>query len=190
MHLELDLQPFKLQHIISKRNISINNSNHVIVTVGSNERIEFCKSIGATDGINYKTNPNFNEKVKELTNGKGVDFVLDFIGATYWNNNIDSLAIDGRMIILGFMGGVKLENVDISPFLRKRITVTGSSLRSRSLDYQIQLRDIFVQELLPQIIKDNLKPIIDREFNWNQIVEAHIHMESNANMGKIVVSTE
>ncbi|KAJ3272203.1 hypothetical protein HDV01_005857 [Terramyces sp. JEL0728] len=162
---------------------------NIIVTAGSDEKIAYCKSLGATSGINYKTAPEFGQQVLKET-GRGADFILDFIGASYWNNNMEALAMDGRMVILGLMGGFKLPEADISPFLRKRIQVTGSTLRSRTIDFQVQLKDIFTNELLPRIVSGELKPVIDREYSWENIVEAHLHMEANANVGKILVSTD
>ncbi|KAJ3253623.1 hypothetical protein HK103_000411 [Boothiomyces macroporosus] len=168
--------------------IQIANAN-IIVTAGSDEKIAYCKSLGATSGINYKTTPEFGQQVLKET-GRGADFVLDFIGASYWKNNMEALAMDGRMVILGLMGGFKLPEVDISPFLRKRIQVSGSTLRSRTVEYQAQLKEIFEKELLPRIVSGELKPVIDREYSWNNIVDAHLHMEANGNIGKILVSTD
>ncbi|KAI8896948.1 NAD(P)H quinone oxidoreductase, PIG3 family [Globomyces pollinis-pini] len=161
--------------------------NEIIVTAGSDEKIQFCKSLGATHGVNYKKEPLFSESILNFTNGKGADVVVDFIGANYWNENMKSIAKDGRMVMLGFMGGTIVDSVDLRPFLMKRIQVNGSTLRSRDLDYQIKLRNLFVETLLPLFEEKKLKPIIDRVFDWNQVSDAHTYLESNQSMGKILV---
>ncbi|KAL2912222.1 hypothetical protein HK105_208290 [Polyrhizophydium stewartii] len=156
---------------------------------GADDKARMCESLGATTAINYKTD-DFAKRVHEVTGGRGVDVIVDFVGASYWDRNLESLAIDGRMVMLAFLGGAKIESSNIGVILRKRLQINGSSLRSRTLDYQIELRDRFVRDSLPLFANGSLKPVIDRVFSWHQIGDAHRHMESNASVGKIVVHVD
>ncbi|KAJ3336542.1 hypothetical protein HDU91_001748, partial [Kappamyces sp. JEL0680] len=170
-------------------------AKQIIATAGSDAKLERCKALGATAVVNYKTT-KFEEVVSRVTSGKGVDVLMDFIGASYWSQNLESLAVDGRMTIQGLMGGAQVEGscysltpgMNLSVFLRKRITIHGTTLRARSLEYQIGLRDVFVEQILPQFESGQLKPIVDRVFKWTEIESAHELMQSNGNVGKIVVA--
>ncbi|KAG1494578.1 hypothetical protein G6F54_007782 [Rhizopus delemar] len=145
--------------------------------------------IGATRGLNYKAHQWKNE-IKELTKDKGVDIIIDFIGRDYWKSNIDSLAIDGRMVILAYLSGPDIENTHISDFVIKRISIRGSNLRDRSLSYQSELRNqVYNNVVLKHFAKKdgNLKPIVDKVFKWEDIADAHQYLESNQSIGKIVV---
>ncbi|TPX59572.1 hypothetical protein SpCBS45565_g07696 [Spizellomyces sp. 'palustris'] len=162
-------------------------AKNIIVTAGHEDKLAFCKSLGATHGINYKKE-DFQEKVQDITNGKGVNAIVDFIGAGYWDKNLASLAVDGRMVLLAFLQGAVLEKSNMAPILLKRLKIQGSTLRSRSLEYQIVLRNHIEKEVLPGLVDGSLKLIIDKEFGWTDIVDAHRYMESNQSMGKIVVT--
>lgn len=113
----------------------------ILVTASAGKH-EICKNLGADITIDYRTQ-NFEEVIKEVTQEIGVDIIVDFLGASYFQKNINSLAMDGRMVLLAFMGGIKIEELNIVNFLRKRIKVMGSTLRARSLDYKIQLTQDF-----------------------------------------------
>ncbi|KAI9001664.1 putative quinone oxidoreductase [Gaertneriomyces semiglobifer] len=164
-------------------------ANKIIVTAGSAEKLEFCKGIGATHGINYRTQ-DFQEEVQQITSGNGVAAIVDFIGANYWNSNIGSLARDGRMCMLALMGGASVDHADIGPILMKRLKIEGSTLRSRDITYQTRLRDAVVEHVLPHILNGELKAIIDREYPWGDIVQAHRRMEANETKGKIIVTVK
>eukprot|EP00842_Homolaphlyctis_polyrhiza_P005526 jgi/Hompol1/5975/HPOL_002131-RA len=161
-------------------------ARNIIATAGSDDKTAFCKSLGATTVVNYKTE-DFAVKVKEATEGRGVNVLIDFVGAPYWNKNLESLALDGRMVMLSFLGGATLESTNLGLILRKRLQINGSTLRSRSFGYQIELRNRFVEDCLPLFLNGTLKPIIDRTYDWTEISDAHRHMESNTSIGKIVV---
>jgi tumor protein p53-inducible protein 3 len=161
-------------------------ARHIIVTCGSDEKIEFCKQLGATHGVNYRTE-SFRERVTEWTQGQGVAVILDFIGADYWHDNIQVLAVDGCMVQLAFMSGTVVKEFDIAPILRKRLRIEGSTLRSRSREYHQRLREYFCAYVLPAIISGELKHHVDRTFSWRDVAEAHRYMESNQNRGKIVL---
>ena len=159
----------------------------IYVTAGSQEKIDFCvKELGATAGFNYHTQ-DWAKEILEVTEGKGVDIIIDFIGATYFQGNLDAAARDGRIVTLATMGGTKLpEGVDISAFVRKRIRFEGSSLRSRDEDYQGKLRNTLADHALPKMREGGFKVLVEKVFPWEQIVEAHQLMESNKTKGKII----
>ncbi|KAI8906399.1 hypothetical protein EDD86DRAFT_60561 [Gorgonomyces haynaldii] len=163
-------------------------AKNIIVTCGSAEKQAFCKSLGATHAINYKEDTAFSKLVLEATDKKGVDVLIDFVGAPYWNENLQSLALDGRMVMLAFLGGAVVKESNLGVILRKRLQINGSTLRSRTPAYHKELKQLFETMLLPSIVKGDLKAVIDRELDWNQIVLAHELMEQNQNSGKIVMT--
>jgi len=164
-------------------------ANCVFATVGTDDKAKFCEDLGATKGINYKTE-DWAEKILALTENRGVDIVLDFIGKDYWESNIKVLAREGKMILLGFISGSVVENLNLAPLLAKCARVEGSSLRSRPLEYRSRLRDAVQREVVPRIDTGELSLVIDREFNWTEIQEAHRYLESNASVGKVIVNVE
>jgi NADPH:quinone reductase-like Zn-dependent oxidoreductase len=164
----------------------IGGASAIYVTAGSQEKIDFCvNELGATAGFNYKTQ-DWAKEVLKVTDGKGVDLIIDYIGANYFQGNLDVAARDGHIVHLGALSGTKLPaGVDISAFVRKRIRFEGSSLRSRDLDYQGELRDK-LEEYLPQFEDGTLKILVDEVFPWEKIVDAHKLMEKNVTKGKII----
>lgn len=157
-----------------------------IVTAGSSEKLQFCSSLGANYTINYKDG-NFSNKVLEITNGKGVNVILDFIGASFWECNIQSLSIDGRWILVGSLGGREIKDVNLGTFLKKRISFIGSTLRSRSLFTKLELTRNFANFAAGKFSKGSLSPIIDSVYDWKDVDLAQNRMEQNLNMGKIVL---
>jgi len=124
--------------------------------------------------------------VRDVTGGKGVDVVVDFVGADYFQKNIDVVARDGRIVLLALLSGGKIEGgVDIAAVLYKRVRIEGSTLRSRDEEYQRRLRDA-LEEYIPDFEEGKLKVVIDTVLPWDQIQEAHRIMEGNKNKGKIV----
>lgn len=158
----------------------------VIVTAGSVEKRELCLSLGADIAIDYKSGP-FAPHVKEATDGNGVNLILDFIGAPYWKQNIDSLAVDGKLVMIGIMGGSKVDNVDLGKLLFKRIQVIGTALRTQPLDKKITLTKEFANYAIPKFEAGVLKPVIDSIVDWDKANEAHERMEKNKNAGKIIL---
>ena len=152
----------------------------------STSKHKVCQDLGAQTCIDYHTQ-NFEQVIKELTNGEGVDVILDFVAASYYQQNLNSLAMDGRMVMLAFLGGVKVPNVNLAPMLTKRLKIMGSTLRSRSLDYQIALTNSFCAFGYDALKSDTIKPVLDKVFPWKQVQEAHQYMEANLNTGKIVL---
>jgi putative PIG3 family NAD(P)H quinone oxidoreductase len=161
----------------------------IIVTAGSAEKIERCIALGATKGINYKSE-DFSIAVEAETRGRGVDVILDFIGADYWQKNMDSLGVDGRWVIIGSMGGVKVKDASLADILKKRVTLVGTTLRSRSLEYKRDLLKRFETDCGLALNYGELKPIIDRTFDLSEAGLAHERMESNKNFGKIILSVQ
>lgn len=158
----------------------------IYVTAGSDEKISFCvNQLGATAGFNYRTQ-NWAEELSKATNGRGVDVIVDYIGAGYFQDNLKSAALDGRIVNLAFLGGIKVENVDISYFLRKRIRYEGSTLRSRDEEYQRKLRNMLVDNALEKLRNKEFKVFVEKVFRVEDVVEAHKLMESNQTKGKII----
>lgn len=159
----------------------------VIATVGSEEKKAVCEKLGADYVILYKQQ-DFAAKILEYTNQRGVELLLDFVGASYWEKNIQSLALDGRMVLISFLGGAKLSAVSLSPILLKRLQITGTTLKSRDLAYKSKLVDEFRQVVMPFFYSGKLKPVIHRVYHWHEVKEAHREMEENKNIGKIILS--
>ncbi|MGD8368260.1 MAG: NAD(P)H-quinone oxidoreductase [Desulfobacterales bacterium] len=165
------------------------NGCRVLVTAGTQEKADACRDLGADVGIVYRSE-DFNERVLAVTEGHGVDVILDFIGGSYFAKNLGCIALDGRLVILSLLGGRYPRDADLGVLLQKRIRIIGSTLRSRSLDYRARLAEEFVQRWLPKFSTGDLKPIVDRVLPWVQAAEAHRVMEGNRNIGKIILSVD
>ncbi|WP_078394465.1 NAD(P)H-quinone oxidoreductase [Shouchella patagoniensis] len=159
----------------------------VIVTAGSQDKLDFCQSLGADVLINYKEE-DFSEKVKEATNGKGVDVILDFIGADYWEKNLASIATEGRWVLIGILGGAEVETLNLFALMSKCVQLTGTLLTPRSDTYKAELTNEFAHVALPLFEKKTLQPVVDKIFPIEESTIAHEHMEANKNIGKIVLS--
>ncbi|KAK3773329.1 hypothetical protein RRG08_023214 [Elysia crispata] len=157
-----------------------------IITAGSQEKIDFVKTLGAAAGINYKEEA-VAERVLELTNGKGVDLVLDCVGASMYEENLKALALDGRWIVYGLMGGAIKSDVNLGGLLRKRASLIFSTLRSRSLEFKSSLVRDFSQLALPRFEDGTFQPIVQKILPLSDIAKAHTLMEANKTLGKIVL---
>ncbi|MDE0085865.1 MAG: NAD(P)H-quinone oxidoreductase [Candidatus Poribacteria bacterium] len=157
----------------------------VFVTAGTSDKIDNCKTLGATAGINYKQS-DFVTEIERLTDGDGVDVVLDFIGAPYLARNLHILKTKGRLLQVGLMGGSTTE-IDLGIVMRKRLQIIGSVMRSQSLDEKISITQRFVQRWLPALKEGTLQPVIDSVHPLAQVREAHQYMEANRNFGKIIL---
>ena len=157
----------------------------VYATAGTDDTCKYVTDTGgATAAFNYKTQ-DWAEEVKKATGGKGVDYIVDFVGGSYFNKNLDAAARDGRIVMLGTLGGAQVPDAQIGMILYKRIRIEGSTLRSRDEDYQGRLRDR-LEKYLPEFDSGKLKIVIDSVLPWEQIQDAHRHMEDGKNSGKIV----
>ena len=160
----------------------------VFGTAGSAEKLSGAAKLGLDVGINYHQQ-DFAAVVKEHTGGAGVDVLLDVVGGPYWDQNIASMAILGRLVEVGLMGGGRVE-VDLSQLLFKRLQVWGTVLRSRPIEEKLALNAQFKRHVLPHLVSGSMKPVVDRSFPLEEVVEAHRYMESNANFGKIVLTVD
>ncbi|MFK0208966.1 NAD(P)H-quinone oxidoreductase [Agrobacterium sp. NPDC090283] len=158
----------------------------VYATAGSAEKCEACVKLGAKRAINYREE-DFATVIKTETGGKGVDVVLDMIGAAYFEKNLAALAKDGCLSIIAFLGGAVAEKVNLTPIMVKRLTVTGSTMRPRTADEKRAIRDDLVEQVWPLIESGQLAPVINRVFTLDEVVEAHRLMESSNHIGKIVM---
>jgi NADPH2:quinone reductase len=156
-----------------------------IVTAGNDEKVEFCKAFGASGAINYRTE-KVSDRVLEITKGQGVDVILDMVGAPYLNDNIKLLRKDGRLIMIGFLGGSR-SNLNFLQIMLKRLNVTGSTMRSRAASEKQSIRDALREEIWPVISNEGLKPHVFKTFPLGEVSEAHKLMESSEHIGKIVL---
>lgn len=160
--------------------------SNVYVTAGSDEKCAACVKIGADAAINYKTQ-DFAEEIKKLTGGKGVDVILDMVGADYFARNCQSLGMEGRLVYIATQSGVKTE-LDIRPIMQKHLFITGSRLRARTIEQKGALTKEMYRQVWPLIEAGKAKPIIYKTFPLAQANEAHRLMESSAHIGKIVLT--
>ncbi|PYB77903.1 NAD(P)H-quinone oxidoreductase [Rhizobium wuzhouense] len=158
----------------------------VYTTAGSAEKCAACMDLGAARAINYKAE-DFVEIVKEETQGRGVDVILDMIGAAYFDRNLQALAKDGCLSIIAFLGGATVEKANLAPIMVKRLTVTGSTMRPRSQEEKRAIRDELMAEVWPIIEKGEVSPVIHAVMPFDKVVEAHRLMESSEHIGKIVL---
>ena len=158
-----------------------------IFTTASAPKLPACEQLGAHHLIDYKSQ-SFEEVVATITEGKGVDIIMDFIAAPYFLPNLKSLGMDGRLIILALMGGLTVDSFNMLPILSKRIQIIGTTLRSRSLTYKRELVADFSNKILPAFEEGSLKTVIDSYFPLEKVQEAHTYMEGNKNTGKIILT--
>ena len=158
----------------------------VIVTAGSQEKCEACRKLGADLAVNYKTE-DFVEKVKTATDGKGADVILDMVGGDYIARNYEAAAVEGRIVQIAFMSSPKAE-VNFQRIMLKRLHHTGSTLRSRSVADKSAIARDLEDKALPLISAGKVRPVIYKTFPLDQAAAAHALMESDAHIGKIVLS--
>ncbi|PKR85680.1 NAD(P)H-quinone oxidoreductase [Heyndrickxia camelliae] len=158
----------------------------VIVTAGSKRKLEFCRTLGADILINYKEQ-SFEEEVLKATNGNGVDLILDFIGADYWEKNLASIKQEGRWVLIGILGGSEVEKMNLFSLMSKCVQITGTLLTPRSDEYKAQLTQEFMETVAPYIERKEIMPVIDEAFSLDMVQAAHQHMEDNKNIGKIIL---
>jgi NADPH2:quinone reductase len=158
----------------------------VFATAGSDAKCRACERLGAERGINYKTE-DFVEVVKRATDGRGVDLILDIVGGDYLPRNLAALAQDGRVVQIGLMGGTTA-TVDLNRLLRSRLTITGSTLRPRSVAEKGDIARALLDQIWPLVESGRIRPIIYRTFPLREAAEAHRLMESAGHIGKIVLT--
>ncbi|MET3598586.1 NAD(P)H-quinone oxidoreductase [Martelella mangrovi] len=159
----------------------------VFTTAGTDAKCDACLKLGAAVAINYHQQ-DFVEAVKTATDGRGVDIILDMVGAAYFQRNLSALARDGCLSIIAFLSGPKAEAVNLTPIMVKRLTVTGSTMRPRTEDEKRAIRDDLLDKVWPLIAEGRVKPLIDRVFAFEDAADAHRHMEAGDHIGKIVLA--
>ena len=160
----------------------------VIATAGSSEKCAFCRSLGAAHAIDYKQE-DFVAAVNALTNKRGVDVILDMVGGSYVQKNLAVLAVEGRLVQIAFLQGSKIGEFDLLPVMLKRLNVTGSTLRPRSLPLKAQIAAELRDKVWPLLDAGTVKPIIYATFPLEEARQAHELMETSAHAGKIILLT-
>ena len=158
----------------------------VIVTAGTDEKCAACLALGADHAINYKTH-DFQEEIKRLTGGAGVNVILDLVAGDYVAREIECLSEDGRLVIIAVQGGIKSE-FNAGLVLRRRLTITGSTLRPRSVAFKQAIAQACLKNVWPLIEQGRIKPVIYSTFAAQDAARAHALMESNQHVGKIVLT--
>lgn len=161
--------------------------HRVFVTAGSDEKCRACERLGAERAINYRTE-DFARVVKELTGGRGVDVILDMVAGDYVQRELSCLADDGRLALIAFLGGSKT-TLDMNDILRRRLTITGSTLRPRPVQVKAAVARALEDRIWPLIAKGEIRPVIYRTFALERASEAHALMESSEHVGKIILET-
>jgi NADPH2:quinone reductase len=160
----------------------------VFATAGTNEKCRACEGLGAERGINYRTE-DFVDAVRGLTGGRGVDLILDIVGGSYLPRNLAALATDGRLVHIGLMGGAATGEVDLRRVLGRRLTITGSTLRPRSVEEKGQIAAALLREVWPLLERGAVGPMVFRTFPLDDAAGAHRLLESSEHVGKIVLTT-
>jgi putative PIG3 family NAD(P)H quinone oxidoreductase len=157
----------------------------VLATAGSAERAQACVALGAAHAIDYKTE-DFVTFVRDATNGRGVDVVLDIIGGEYLPKNIECLALNGRLVQIGLIGGSRA-SIDLRPVLQKRLTITGSVLRARTVEEKGAIARDLEAQVWPLLSRGELRPVVHAEFPLDRAAHAHRELEAGRVFGKAVL---
>jgi NADPH2:quinone reductase len=160
----------------------------VIATAGSRAKCAFCKTLGADFAIDYKTQ-DYVEEARKIAGKHGVDLVLDMIGGTYLPRNLSVMAAEGRLVQIGFLQSATVENLDLRPIMLRRLTLTGSTLRARSVQQKAEVATALREKIWPLLDKGLVKPLIHATFPLEQARQAHEMMESSFHLGKILLVT-
>ncbi len=159
----------------------------VYATAGSAEKCESCVKLGADAAINYKE-ADFAASIKQFTNGEGVDVVLDMVGGPYAQQNLRCLKMDGRLVIIAFLGGPKAEQLDLTAVMVRRLTVTGSTMRPRTAAQKGAIAQSLLRDVWPKLEAGSIAPVIHRSFPLAEAAAAHRLMESSEHVGKIMLT--
>jgi NADPH2:quinone reductase len=158
----------------------------VFVTVGSDERAKAVEALGAVKAINYKTH-DYVQEIKKLTDGRGVDVILDMVAGDYINRDLDCLADDGRIVIIATLGGTKA-TIDCNQVMRRRLTVTGSTLRPRPVEFKANIAKSLQKHVWPLLEAGKIKPIVYATFPLERACDAHAMMDAGEQIGKIILT--
>ena len=160
--------------------------HRVFATAGSDEKCAACVKLGAEKAFNYKTQ-DWAEELKKATGGNGVNVILDMVGGDYVPKELKSLAVDGRLVMIAFLGGMKAE-IDLSVVMSKRLQITGSTLRPRTIEFKGEVAKSLRERVWPLIDAGKIKPVIYKTFPLAEAAEAHKLMETSQHIGKIVLT--
>lgn len=158
----------------------------VFTTVGNEAKAEFCRSLGAALAINYRTQ-DFVEAIEKVTNRRGVDVILDMVGGDYFGKNIRLLTLEGRLVQIAFLHGSTVQQFDFMPVMMRRLTITGSTLRPRSVQEKAAIARSLRQNVWPLLEPGRIKVVIDRVFPLTRASDAHRVMEESQHIGKILL---
>jgi NADPH2:quinone reductase len=158
----------------------------IYVTAGSDEKCEACRQLGANEAINYRS-ADFVAEIKRLTDGRGVDVVLDMVAGPYIQRNLRCLAMNGRLVFIGFQQGPKVENFDFTHVMTRRLTITGSTMRPRTTREKGESANALRERVWPVLDAGRCGPVIHKVFPLAEAAEAHRLMESSAHIGKIML---
>jgi NADPH2:quinone reductase len=159
----------------------------VFATAGTAEKCAACEALGAERAINYRS-ADFVKEVREATGGRGVNVILDMVGGEYLQRNIDSLAMEGRLVHIGLLGGSRA-HIDLTPLLRQRLTITGSTLRGRSVSEKAAIARAVHEHVWPLLGSGDVRVVVHATFPLRDAAEAHRVMESSTHIGKLVLTT-
>ena len=159
--------------------------SRVFATVGGSEKVQPCLDLGAERVINYREE-DFVQVIKEVTNNKGVDVILDMVGGDYVQRNLSALAVEGRLVFIAFLRGAKVE-LNLAPVMMKRLTITGSTLRARPVAHKAPIAQALRETVWPLLASGAIRPLIDRVFPLTEAAAAHALMESNRHVGKLLL---
>lgn len=160
--------------------------NTKLIVTSPPEKMEKIKDLGVNLVINYKETPDFSKMVKEYTNKRGVDVILDCIGAAYLEPNIKSLTYTGRLVVIGILSGIKAE-LNLALLMVKRQQIIGSVLRSRPIEEKAEIVKSFTDNVIPKVADGSIKPMIHKVFSIDEVVQAHKTMAEDTHFGKIVM---
>ena len=161
--------------------------NSVIGTSRTVEKLVRCEKLGLETTIDTSDSSEFEEPVKDATDGRGVDVILDLVGAKFFSSNLKSLALKGRLILVGLVGGRNAE-IDMGLVLRNRLSIIGTVLRSRTEEEKAAATRKFIENVLPEFEKGTIAPNLDRVYPLEDVVAAHEYLESNKSFGKVVLT--
>jgi NADPH:quinone reductase len=160
----------------------------VFATAGSDEKCKRCEQLGAKRAINYK-DQDFVAELQTLTDRRGVDVILDMVGGKYLARNLESLAVEGRLVIIATQGGTKGE-ADVLRIMQRRLTITGSTLRARETEFKQRIKAQLLETVWPLLETGAIKPIVDSTYAMSDAGSAHARMESSEHVGKIILKWE
>lgn len=168
--------------------IAVALGHRVFATAGSDDKCRACEALGAERGINYRSE-DFEAVVKAATAGHGADVILDMVGGDYLPREIKTLADDGRLVVIALLGGAKAQ-LDLGQILRRRLTVTGSTLRARPVEFKQRIASQLCERIWPLLENGQIKPVIYQTFPLAQAAQAHALMEASTHIGKIMLTLD